>query len=67
MGKDHHDLGDGKYEVAPEGKFCSPSGIAIDSQDGVYVTDFSNDRVQIFTLEGKEIYNMLTLIMWGNV
>ena len=38
-----------------EGEFNVPSGIAIDSQDNIYVTDWGNHRIQTFTSEGEFI------------
>lgn len=35
------------------GQFNTPHGIAIDSADKVYVADRQNDRVQVFSSEGK--------------
>jgi sugar lactone lactonase YvrE len=35
------------------GEFIAPIGLAIDSRDQVYVTDFKNQRVQQFTIEGR--------------
>jgi DNA-binding beta-propeller fold protein YncE len=36
-----------------EGKFRMPTSIAMDSSGRVYVSDYMNDRIQIFDLEGK--------------
>jgi sugar lactone lactonase YvrE len=35
------------------GKFRGPTGVACDSQGRVYITDHINDRVQVFTPDGK--------------
>jgi hypothetical protein len=42
------------------GEFNNPYGIAIDSADFVYVTDFFNDRVQKFNSDGT------FLLKWGS-
>ena len=42
------------------GQFCSPLGIACDNSGMVYVADSLNNRIQIFTAEGK------FLRMFGN-
>ena len=36
-----------------KGEFSHPRGIACDSTGNVYVTDYGNDRIQVFTAEGK--------------
>ena len=35
------------------GEFKAPAGIAIDTQDRVYVTEIGNDRVQVFDKDGQ--------------
>ena len=42
----------GKYG-SDKGQFRHPTGIACDSAGNVYVADSANDRVQVFTAEGK--------------
>jgi DNA-binding beta-propeller fold protein YncE len=37
------------------GQFMGPAGLAVDSEDNIYVTDRDNDRVQIFTSNGTFI------------
>ncbi|MCA9062519.1 MAG: CocE/NonD family hydrolase [Planctomycetaceae bacterium] len=37
------------------GEFHSPVGIAIDSQDRIYVTEFRNKRVQVFDVSGHSV------------
>ena len=43
--------GDGPLETG-DGQFIEPYGIAVDSGGDVYVTDASNQRVQVFSSEG---------------
>jgi sugar lactone lactonase YvrE len=42
----------GKKGTAP-GEFDQPHALAIDSQDRLFIGDRTNDRIQIFTLDGK--------------
>jgi DNA-binding beta-propeller fold protein YncE len=37
------------------GQFSYPEGIAIDRRGRVYVTDFGNQRIEIFSREGKYV------------
>jgi tripartite motif-containing protein 71 len=37
------------------GQFMGPAGLAVDSNDNIYVTDRDNDRIQIFTSNGTFI------------
>ena len=37
------------------GEFQGPSGLSIDSNDNIYVTDKNNNRVQVFTSDGQYI------------
>jgi DNA-binding beta-propeller fold protein YncE len=46
-------LGDPKKKGSDNEHFNSPSGIAIDAQGRIYVSDWDNDRVQVFSPEGK--------------
>jgi len=45
----------GEEEGSSNGQFKTPSGIAIDHLDNVYVADTYNDRIQKFTAEGQFI------------
>ncbi|KXJ19837.1 E3 ubiquitin-protein ligase TRIM71 [Exaiptasia diaphana] len=38
------------------GQFNGPCGISIDNTDRVIVTDWSNHRIQVFTIEGKFLF-----------
>ena len=38
-----------------EGQFLEPAGVAVDSSGNVYVSDFSNNRIQKFTGNGTFI------------
>ena len=38
-----------------EGKLCQPEGIAIDPDDLVYVSEFGNGRISVFTPSGRFI------------
>ena len=38
-----------------EGQFLEPAGVAVDSSGNVYVSDFSNNRIQKFTSNGTFI------------
>ena len=44
----------GSYGSA-KGQFCFPRFITIDNQGFVYVSDWGNNRIQVFTSEGKYI------------
>jgi len=44
-----------KHELTTPGDFAAPQGIALDSDNNVYVTDTLNNRVEIFDAEGKFI------------
>ena len=44
----------GSYGSA-KGQFCFPRFITIDNQGFVYVSDWDNNRIQVFTSEGKYI------------
>jgi tripartite motif-containing protein 71 len=37
------------------GQFMGPAGLAVDSDDNIYVNDRDNDRIQIFTSDGTFI------------
>src|SRR6478609_781928 len=43
------------YEGSGNGQFISPSGIAVDSSDNVYVSDLDDNNVQKFTNNGTFI------------
>jgi DNA-binding beta-propeller fold protein YncE len=36
-----------------DGQFQGPSGLSIDANDNIYVTDKNNNRIQIFTSDGQ--------------
>jgi DNA-binding beta-propeller fold protein YncE len=38
-----------------EGQFQGPSGLSIDANDNLYVTDKNNNRIQVFTSDGQFI------------
>ena len=38
-----------------DGTFFRPLGVAVDLQNRIYVCDCGNDRVQIFTMEGRHL------------
>src|SRR6476469_4422091 len=46
---------DGQFGRDDDTFFTGPAGIAVDNKGDVYVSDFSNDRVQKFTSNGKFI------------
>ena len=51
-----------------DGEFNRPSGVAIDKDGVIYVTDFKNDRLQIFNPDGSYITQLTgdaTLSKWG--
>ena len=51
-----------------DGEFNRPSGIAVDKEGIIYVTDFKNDRLQIFNADGSfitELTGDATLSKWG--
>jgi DNA-binding beta-propeller fold protein YncE len=50
----------GAQRVKPLGKFNNPAGVAIDSEDNVYITDVNNNRIQKFTSDGTFITS------WGS-
>jgi len=43
------------HELTTRGDFAKPSGVAVDGEGNLYVTDTLNDRVEIFDAEGKFI------------
>ena len=43
------------HELTTPGDFAAPQGIALDSDNNVYVTDTLNNRVEIFDADGKFI------------
>ena len=55
-----HELEDGKHEEASHGTFQSPCGIAMDSQQRIYVTDYGNHRIQVFNTDGN--HNLMNSI-----
>ena len=38
-----------------DGQFQGPSGLSIDANDNIYVTDKNNNRIQVFTSDGQFI------------
>lgn len=55
-------------EVGEEdGQFHSPIGIAIDSSNVLYVTEFRNDRVQMFDTNGKFLGKFAVADMPGGI
>jgi sugar lactone lactonase YvrE len=44
-----------KHELTTPGDFAAPTGIALDADGNVYVTDTLNNRVEIFDADGKFI------------
>ena len=54
--------GDGEVE------FDRPTGVAVDKDGIIYVTDFKNDRLQVFDADGSFITKLTgeaTLSKWG--
>jgi DNA-binding beta-propeller fold protein YncE len=43
------------HELTSEGNFAGPTGVAVDGDGNLYVTDTMNNRVEIFDGEGKFI------------
>ncbi|MFB5600251.1 MAG: 6-bladed beta-propeller, partial [Nitrososphaeraceae archaeon] len=43
-----------------EGEFDEPHGMAIDSKDNLYVVDTQNNRIQVFSPDGKYIKSIGT-------
>ena len=51
-----------------DGEFNRPTGVAVDGDGTIYVTDFKNDRLQVFDAEGNFITKLsgeATLSKWG--
>ena len=51
-----------------EGEFNRPTGVAVDRDGIIYVTDYKNDRLQVFHADGSFITQLLgeaTLSSWG--
>ena len=44
-----------KHELTTPGDFAAPTGVALDADNNVYVTDTLNNRVEIFDGDGKFI------------
>lgn len=42
------------------GQFNNPAGVAVDSEDNVYVTDVNNNRIQKFSSDGAFVTS------WGS-
>ena len=50
------------------GEFNRPTGMAVDKDGTIYVTDFKNDRLQVFDADGRFIAKLTgeaTLSQWG--
>jgi DNA-binding beta-propeller fold protein YncE len=51
-----------------DGEFNRPTGVAVDQEGTIYVTDFKNDRLQVFDRDGAFITKLIgeaTLSQWG--
>ena len=51
-----------------DGEFNRPTGVAVDQDGIIYVTDFKNDRLQVFDADGIFITKLTgeaTLSKWG--
>ena len=51
-----------------DGEFHRPTGVAVDKDGVIYVTDYKNDRLQVFDAEGNFVTKLLgeaTLSTWG--
>jgi len=51
-----------------DGEFNRPTGVAVDKDGTIYVTDFKNDRLQVFDADGSFITKLAgeaTLSKWG--
>jgi hypothetical protein len=53
-----------KESGAKNGRFRFATSVACDSSGRVYVTDFMNDRVQVFHPDGKHLQNIPTARTW---
>ena len=51
-----------------DGELNRPTGVAVDKEGIIYVTDFKNDRLQVFDADGSFITKLMgeaTLSKWG--
>jgi len=51
-----------------DGEFDHPTGVAVDKDGIIYVTDYKNDRLQIFDADGSfitKLHGEATLSTWG--
>jgi len=51
-----------------DGEFNRPTGVAVDKDGTIYVTDFKNDRLQVFGADGGFLTTLAgeaTLSKWG--
>ena len=51
-----------------DGEFFRPTSVAVDKDGHIYVTDFKNDRLQVFDSQGNFVTKLLgeaTLSKWG--
>ena len=51
-----------------DGEFNRPTGVAVDKDGTIYVTDFKNDRLQVFDPDGNFVTKLAgeaTLSKWG--
>ena len=51
-----------------DGEFNRPTGVAVDRDGTIYVTDFKNDRLQVFDADGDFITKLTgeaTVSKWG--
>ena len=50
----------GDHTDPSDGQFADPHGIAVDSNDDVYVTEFNNNRIQKFSLSPAPVIPPVT-------
>ena len=51
-----------------DGEFNRPTGVAVDKDGTIYVTDFKNERLQVFDADGSFITKLAgeaTMSQWG--
>lgn len=56
MGIDGNVAGGFGSKGKKQGMFREPSGLALDENDNIYVSDTGNDRIQVFDSKGKYIF-----------